>query len=179
MLCLCKDSARREQRCKFTCKLCQAEAYLMQRYNIFPTSNYFILCTCAVKIHDKHKMKEVFLVFLGGGAGSVCRYLISLFIGKHVPQGFPWPTLSVNLLGCLAIGLFYAWSERWAISPEYRLLLTVGLCGGFTTFSTFSNEALQLLKGNMHGLFACYVFASIILGLAGVFAGLWAGQKYL
>lgn len=95
-------------------------------------------------------MKELFLVFLGGGAGSVCRYLASLLIGRNIASAFPWPTLSVNLLGCLLIGLLYTLSERCSLAQEYRLLLTVGLCGGFTTFSTFSNEALHLLHSGMH-----------------------------
>ena len=124
-------------------------------------------------------MKELFLVFLGGGAGSVCRYLASLLIGRNIASAFPWPTLSVNLFGCLLIGLLYTLSERCSLAQEYRLLLTVGLCGGFTTFSTFSNEALLLLRSGMHWQFACYVCGSVALGLAGVFAGLWAGGKIL
>lgn len=124
-------------------------------------------------------MKELFLVFLGGGAGSVCRYLASLLIGRNIASAFPWPTLSVNLLGCLLIGLLYTLSERCSLAQEYRLLLTVGLCGGFTTFSTFSNEALHLLRSGMHWQFACYVCGSVAFGLAGVFAGLWAGGKIL
>ena len=122
-------------------------------------------------------MKETLFVFIGGGAGSVCRYLASLFVGRTAGSVFPWPTLAVNILGCLLIGLFYAWSERWTLPQEYRLLLTVGLCGGFTTFSTFSNEALQLLRTGLFGWFACYVGCSLVLGLTGVFFGLWVGQK--
>lgn len=124
-------------------------------------------------------MKELFLVFLGGGAGSVCRYLASLLISRNITSAFPWPTLSVNLFGCLLIGLLYTLSERCSLGQEYRLLLTVGLCGGFTTFSTFSNEALHLLRSGMHWQFAGYVCGSVALGLAGVFAGLWAGGKIL
>lgn len=61
-------------------------------------------------------MKELFLVFLGGGAGSVCRYLASLLIGRNIASAFPWPTLSVNLLGCLLIGLLYTLSERCSLA---------------------------------------------------------------
>ena len=105
--------------------------------------------------------------------------LTTYLIGRNITSAFPWPTLSVNLLGCLLIGLLYTLSEHCSLAQEYRLLLTVGLCGGFTTFSTFSNEALHLLRSGMHWQFACYVCGSVALGLAGVFAGLWAGGKIL
>ena len=81
--------------------------------------------------------------------------LTTYLIGRNITSAFPWPTLSVNLFGCLLIGLLYALSERCSLAQEYRLLLTVGLCGGFTTFSTFSNEALHLLRSGMHWQFAC------------------------
>nr|WP_243900364.1 CrcB family protein [Hymenobacter defluvii] len=81
-------------------------------------------------------------------------------------------TLLVNVLGCLLIGLFYAAAERGTIgSPELRLLLTTGFCGGFTTFSTFSYETIALLTDGEYFFGALYVAGSMLLGLAATFAG--------
>lgn len=79
---------------------------------------------------------------------------------------FPWPTFIVNILGCMLIGLFYHYGERWGLAPETRLLLTTGLCGGFTTFSTFSYEGVTLINGGYYTTYIIYVALSIILGLA-------------
>lgn len=130
-------------------------------------------------------MREFLFVFLGGGIGSVLRYAIGL-IQVHLRLNpistlgqtlFPWPTLTANLLGCLLIGLFYSLSARLEWSPELRLLLTTGLCGGFTTFSTFSNEGLQLLRAGHFGIFALYFALTLVLGLGAVALGAWMGSK--
>lgn len=109
-------------------------------------------------------------VFLGGGTGAVLRYLVSEGWKQWQSQqglsfAFPWPTFIVNVLGSLLIGLFYTHSQDWGLSPSTRLLLTTGLCGGFTTFSTFSYETFSLLRGGMYGACALYVGLSLILGL--------------
>lgn len=112
-------------------------------------------------------MMNFICVFLGGGTGAVLRYLVSE--GWKHWQGptlaFPWPTFIVNVLGSLLIGLFYTHSQAWGLSPSTRLLLTTGLCGGFTTFSTFSYETFSLLRGGMYGTCALYVGLSLVLGL--------------
>ena len=90
---------------------------------------------------------------------------------------FPWPTLVANVAGCLLIGLFYSLAARLGWSAEVRLLLTTGLCGGFTTFSTFSNEGMQLLRDGHLGLFSLYLLLTLALGLAAVAAGAWMGGK--
>jgi len=90
-------------------------------------------------------MKKILLVFLGGGTGSVLRYLVSH--GRFsLVQGFPLATLCVNILGSFLIGFLSAWVARTILTNDLRLLLVVGLCGGFTTFSTFSNEGLQRFR---------------------------------
>lgn len=115
-------------------------------------------------------MKDFLYVFIGGGCGSVLRFMVSLF-GRHIAldprcqTALPWPTLLVNILGCFLIGLFYKHAEQWGMSPEMRLLLTTGLCGGFTTFSTFSYEGITLLQSGLYGTYALYLGLSIILGL--------------
>ena len=114
-------------------------------------------------------MKEIAYIFIGGGVGSVLRYLAQISINERMSGiGFPfsWGTFIVNIAGSLLIGLFYSISERWNLSMEMRLLLTTGLCGGFTTFSTFSNDGLSLLRGEFYGTFLLYALLSIGL-LAG------------
>lgn len=116
-------------------------------------------------------MKELIYVFIGGGTGSVLRFIVSM-LWKHFSLHpryadvvFPWPTFIVNILGCFLIGMFYQYSERWGLTPEVRLLLTTGLCGGFTTFSTFSYEGLTLINSGYYGTYALYLISSIILGV--------------
>ena len=108
------------------------------------------------------------LVFVGGGIGSVLRYAIGLCISA---SGFPWATLVVNVGGSLAIGFFGGWSERFGWSEIVRLALTVGLCGGFTTFSTFSKESLALAQSGRWCAFSAYAFGSIVIGLIAVALG--------
>lgn len=111
-----------------------------------------------------------FLVFIGGGVGSVLRYAIGLCIGAAT---FPWATLAVNVGGSLAIGIFGGWGERFGWSEAVRLALTVGLCGGFTTFSTFSKESLALVQSGRYCTFAAYAFGSVAVGIAAVALGYW------
>jgi len=107
-------------------------------------------------------------VFIGGGVGSVLRYAIGLCIGAAT---FPWATLAVNVGGSLAIGIFGGWGERFGWSEAVRLALTVGLCGGFTTFSTFSKESLALVQSGRWCTFAAYAIGSVAIGLAAVTLG--------
>ena len=109
-------------------------------------------------------------VFLGGGTGSVLRYLVGMWIGS---AAFPWATLAVNAVGSLAIGLFGGWASRFGWGEALRLSLTVGLCGGFTTFSTFSKESLALAEAGRWSAFAAYAFGSVAVGIAAVALGYW------
>lgn len=120
--------------------------------------------------------KILFAVFLGGGFGSLMRFAVqTLFHRSITPILFPWTTLTVNVAGSFLIGLFYALSARLHLSEETRLFLTTGLCGGFTTFSTFSHENLALLRQGAYGAFALYATLSVATGLAAALAGGWAG----
>ena len=107
-------------------------------------------------------------VFLGGGIGSMLRYAVGLCNGA---AAFPWATLAVNVGGSFAIGLFGGWSERFGWPEAVRLALTVGLCGGFTTFSTFSKESLALVQSGRWGAFALYALGSFAIGIAAVAMG--------
>lgn len=118
-------------------------------------------------------MRNIIYIFIGGGTGSVLRYFIQLAVNHGIITRFPLGTFVVNIIGCFLIGAFYSLSERYNFSHETRLLLTVGLCGGFTTFSTFSNDSLNLLKEEFYGLFTGYILLSVLLGILGTFAGIW------
>ncbi|WP_294606221.1 fluoride efflux transporter CrcB [uncultured Bacteroides sp.] len=116
--------------------------------------------------------KILLCIFLGGGTGSVLRFCIQEMLHERIiPYSFPWATFTVNILGSFLIGLFYAWSARFNLATEYRVLLTTGLCGGFTTFSTFSNDGVTLLKQGLYGLFFTYFILSIVLGVLAAIAG--------
>ena len=111
-------------------------------------------------------------IFLGGGTGSVLRYCVQMMLHERiVPYSFPWATFTVNILGSFLIGLFYTLSARFNLSTEVRLLLTTGLCGGFTTFSTFMNEGAGLMKEENYLYMMLYLFGSLALGLVAVLAG--------
>lgn len=87
---------------------------------------------------------------------------------RFVSIVFPWPTFMVNVIGCLLIGFFYQYSERWGLTAEGRLMLTTGLCGGFTTFSTFSYESMNLLRNGHISTFFIYLILSLVLGFIAV-----------
>jgi len=118
-------------------------------------------------------MKNILIVFLGGGVGSVCRYLISVLMLRHnFLVNLYFATFLANILGCLLIGLFVGWANKVTDIPQgWILLLTSGFCGGFTTFSTFSLENSALLKEGNFTLLFTYIFLSIVLGLLAVFLG--------
>jgi fluoride exporter len=118
-------------------------------------------------------IKNLLLVGLGGGIGSIARYLCQKWFNENYPHPFPWGTFLVNLSGCFLIGVFYAVTEKSAVlSPQTRLLLITGFCGGFTTFSTFAFENMNLLRTGDILYFSVYTIASVALGIAGVFAGI-------
>ena len=111
-------------------------------------------------------------VAIGGAFGSVLRYVLSLVIPKAA--GFPWPTFVANVLGCLCIGIFSGlFLKCGTLSPNLKLLLVTGFCGGFTTFSTFANENLALLQSGKIGMFAIYALSSFAIGIAACVAGLY------
>ena len=117
---------------------------------------------------------NVLFVALGGALGSVARFLISKATQSVCTLSFPIATLIVNVLGCFIIGLLYAIFERNAtIDPNIRLMLTVGFCGGFTTFSTFINENFNLIGNDNFVVSAIYIGLSVVLGFIGVWLGAW------
>jgi len=118
-------------------------------------------------------IKNFLLVGLGGGVGSIARYLTQKWVHENYPYPFPWGTFLINLVGCLLIGIIYEASEKTSVlSPHVRLLLITGFCGGFTTFSTFAFENMTLLRSGDTIYFVIYSLASVILGVGCVFAGI-------
>lgn len=111
-------------------------------------------------------------VFVGGGAGSLCRYALGLALSRAGGR-WPWSTWACNLLGCLLIGVLFAWLQRRP-SQVVQLLFVTGFCGGFTTFSTFSNEVLRLMREGQPTLAVGYALLSLAAGVACVIVGQWA-----
>lgn len=119
-------------------------------------------------------LKTLICIFVGGGLGSVARYAVQLLVHERITAySFPWATLSVNIAGSFLIGLFYALSSRSGLTDEMRLFLTAGLCGGFTTFSTFSNDNLALLRQGDVATCMLYIIISVIAGISACFIGGW------
>ncbi|MDR2773179.1 MAG: fluoride efflux transporter CrcB [Tannerella sp.] len=119
-------------------------------------------------------IKEIMLVGLGGGVGSILRYLSAVCSQKICNTVFPAGTFFVNLLGCLIIGLLIGVIEhRQMLDENCRLLFVTGFCGGFTTFSAFSAESLRLFESGHVLSGILYVTASVLIGTAAVWLGIW------
>ena len=122
---------------------------------------------------------NLLVVGLGGALGAVCRYLLGQVIPK-LGNGFPLATFAVNIVGCFAIGLIVGFVGRHgSVDPRLVLFLQMGICGGFTTFSTFSLEALTLLENGRFTVGIFYIVLSILLGLFSLLAArnLVSGQQ--
>ena len=115
-----------------------------------------------------YKMKDLLFVFLGGGAGSILRYMMSRWLNTSF---LPWGTLAVNIIGCFLVSLFGTWIARQSLPTDLRLLMVVGLCGGFTTFSTFGNETMTMLRNGHLLLSFIYIFLSVAAGIAAAYIG--------
>ena len=123
-------------------------------------------------------MKQVLLVFVGGGIWSVLRYVIGKAFSP-LSVGFPWGTFSVNIIGSLSIGIFMGIALKNNYFSENQILLLVtGLCGGFTTFSAFAYENQQFLKEGDLTSFVTYSLGSLALGILAVFLGLFVSKSF-
>lgn len=119
----------------------------------------------------KQMLKNIILVGIGGLAGSIARYLIVLLFAGYSGK-FPLATWIVNIVGSFLIGTIYAISEQTSTSAWMRLLLATGFCGGFTTFSAFTSENLNLLQKGEYALFFFYVFTGVLIGILAVWSGI-------
>lgn len=112
-------------------------------------------------------LKGAILVGIGGFIGSVARYVTTVFVHKIFSTNFPLGTLIVNLVGCFLIGIILGLFEKGEVlSPEMRLLLSVGFCGGLTTFSTFTNDTINLINDREVLFLTFYMGVSIFLGIS-------------
>ena len=112
-------------------------------------------------------------VAVGGALGSVARYLVAIGVGRALGAEFPWGTLIINIVGSFLIGVFVeSFALAWTTSQMVRVFLTVGICGGFTTFSTFSLDAIVLMQRGELWPAAAYIIASVVLSVLALFVGL-------
>ena len=110
-------------------------------------------------------LKNILWVGAGSFIGGALRYMISYLIKYN--GGFPWATFVINLLGCLIIGLLWGWFSKIPNTFQSLVLfLTVGLCGGFTTFSTFSKESVMMIQSGNYLFFTLYILGSVMLGIS-------------
>jgi CrcB protein len=117
--------------------------------------------------------RSVLLVGIGGGAGSILRMLVNVYVNKWTNQTFPLATFLVNIAGCLIIGiLFGLFAKGQLVHQDYKMLLVTGFCGGFTTFSTFSSEGLLLFQSGNGQTAILYLLLSMITGLGAVWLGM-------
>ncbi|MBC3538364.1 fluoride efflux transporter CrcB [Rufibacter sediminis] len=118
-------------------------------------------------------IKHILLVGIGGAVGSILRYLTALFVSKYYANIFPLATFTANVVGCLLIGLFIGFLNRYyQADADLRLLLATGFCGGYTTFSAFSAESLHLLQQGNYLIALTYVGVSVVFSLLAVGVGL-------
>lgn len=118
-------------------------------------------------------MKQIILVFLGGGFGSVLRFIVGKWLNNS-ETGIPYGTFAANIIGSLLIGIILGLAAKnETISQSQTLLLATGFCGGFTTFSTFAYENHVFLKSGDFTSFALYTIASFVVGFLAVFAGMY------
>ena len=124
-------------------------------------------------------MKQLIIVFIGGGTGTVFRYLLSKII-PYSGYGFPWSTFSTNLFGCFIIGIISSYFQRNLSNEQSEIVLfaTIGLCGGFTTFSSYAYENLNFLKSGDNLNFLFYSLISVIMGIIMVYLGMIINKHF-
>ena len=119
-------------------------------------------------------MKLLLAIGAGSFFGGILRYQLSQFLQSKITSGFPLGTFTVNIIGCFCIGLVFALTDRGSLSAEWKLVIATGLLGGFTTFSAFSMETVNLLRDGQLLYAAGYAVSSVLIGLLATFAGITA-----
>ena len=122
-------------------------------------------------------IKAVLLVGTGGFAGSISRFLLATYIDKQLNSIFPYGTLTVNILGCLILGIIYGLAEKYQImTAEIRFMLATGFCGSFTTFSSFSYANHLMLQNQQWSQLMTYIIGSVVIGLIATIGGIGIGR---
>jgi CrcB protein len=124
-------------------------------------------------------LNKILLVALGGAIGSSFRYLLAAAIPRIIGKIFLWGTFSVNVIGSILIGILWAYFENEATSFNLKLFLVVGILGGFTTFSSFALESINLFKSQDVRMALFYIFATNIFGLFGAIGGYYLSKEIL
>ncbi|WP_434779118.1 fluoride efflux transporter CrcB [Neisseria sp. Ec49-e6-T10] len=114
-------------------------------------------------------IREILLVFVGGGLGSATRFVLSRFLNTH---NMPWGTLVINIVGCFLIGALAGLLGKTSIDKALYAFLAVGFCGGFTTFSSFGLENVLMLESDQFLKTLCYIIFSVVLGIGAAYLGL-------
>ncbi len=122
--------------------------------------------------------RDLILVFIGGGLGSAVRFSLGKWVASLHQHHFPYGTLVANILACFALGLIIGLADhKQLISPGARLFWTVGFCGGFSTFSTFSSETISLIQQGFTFTSLLYIVLSLVLCITATYAGLYLGEN--
>lgn len=121
-------------------------------------------------------LKTIFFIAIGGAVGSILRFLVSQIVSKFWTGNFPLATFIVNVLGCLMIGFFVGITTKNNLDNGLKWLLITGLCGGFTTFSTFSMENITLLQNNHFTTAFIYIISSVMISILSVWLGLFLSK---
>jgi fluoride exporter len=118
-------------------------------------------------------MNQLLLIFIGGGLGSLTRFSFSKFIQENIDKTFPFGTLGVNVLASIVLGIFVGMVEVKSLTnPNFKALIAIGFCGGFSTFSTFSNDTLQLIQNNRILEALMNILLNVILCILATFGGI-------
>ena len=124
-------------------------------------------------------LTKILLVAIGGALGAVARYLISVSPLANIFEKFPFPTFFINIVGSFFIGfLFVMLSDKFMINENFRIAVTVGFLGAFTTFSTFELEIVSLVRERYYTTAFAYLFLSVFVGFVGVLSGIWLAKKF-
>lgn len=124
-------------------------------------------------------LKQILLVGLGGAIGSIFRFLTSSLMTRYPLSGFPLGTFVANILGCFILGICVGvFGKNPTENENLRLLFVTGFCGGYTTFSTFASENIQMLQQENYMILAAYTLASLLVGFLAVAIGLSLGKAW-
>jgi CrcB protein len=124
-------------------------------------------------------LKQILLVGLGGAIGSIFRFLTSIFMARYAMNGFPFGTFAANILGCFILGICVGvFGKNPTENENLRLLFVTGFCGGYTTFSTFASENIQMLQQQNYVMLATYTLVSLLVGFLAVAIGLSLGKSW-
>lgn len=122
-------------------------------------------------------IRTLLLIAIGGGIGSVLRYLTAVVVQKYYSAVFPLATFLTNIIGCLLIGLFVGWLDKNQLANgNHKWFFITGFCGGYTTFSTFGFDNYSLLQNNQSFIALLYIGTSIFIGLAAVWLGMFLAK---